>query len=55
VHDGEFQKEIILYYNPSKCVHMASTRIQVYKKDENNNLIPCDPKNVKIGVAEMKN
>lgn len=54
-HDNKYQKEIVLYYNPSKCVRMSSTRIQVYKKDENNNLVPCSPKNVKIGVAEMQN
>ena len=52
--DSDFHNEVILYYNPSKCIRMKSTRIQVYKKDENGNLRPCSPKNVKIGIAEMK-
>ena len=52
--DNDFQNEAILHYNPAKCVHMKSTRIQTYRKNSNGNLELFDPKNVKLVLYEMK-
>lgn len=51
----DFQKNAILYYNPLKCIHMKSTRIQTYRKNSNGDLELFDPKNVRLALYEMKN
>jgi hypothetical protein len=50
----DFQDKANLYYNPSKCVHMKSTRIQTYRKNTTGNLELFDPKNVNLVLYEMK-
>lgn len=55
VCDNDFQNNAILYYNPSKCIHMQSTTIQTYRKNDSGNLELFDPKNVKLVLYEIKN
>jgi hypothetical protein len=52
---NDFQDNAVLYYNPSKCIHMQSTRIQTYRKNESGNLELFDHKNIKLVLYEIKN
>lgn len=50
----DFRDRAILYYNPSKCVHMGSTRIQTYRKNSEGNLELFNPKTVNLVLYEIK-
>lgn len=51
----DFKDKAILHYNPSKCVHMKSTRIETYRKNNKGDLELFDPKNVNLVLYEIKN
>lgn len=55
LYNNDFQDDAILYYNPLKCIHMNSTRIQTYRRNSNGDLELFNPKNVRLALYKMKN